>query len=573
MVQTRRAATDVARGQTTRSGRVPQQRVEAQLEPAFGDRDVRLRSTAAGARKREAQRRLMDEDEAAGKASGNLCAFTGPNTAEYNKGKRPWAFSERKVGKAANTLCQPGVKEAWSDPKHVAEEKRLCGDRNWVYGYKRGDKRVKAHCRKLSGPQKQSMEVAMAKQTMRRKERELAALIRKRNNTNSLSTIAKLEKQIKALRTELKPPREPVMEEPDDISQYDFTSVRPKKGDDSPRTPPGRRAPPRRRRKATARTPRVVTSTMQTYIDSLPRGERAKAKRTMTAYVNFGSMDATEAIQRYKQRRIDDNREGIDNAGDFEDELDTDDESDDDGPSGGALTAGLQVLIDDPEWSAANPQLHGRLIDRMGMSRGDEISKRTEEIGSTREKAEREMIANAAAAAARSRHIAASTAFKNLSFTDPSRDSLGIFGSPGTPASVASVDTPGTPGTPAGNSPFAETQSGSGKRHGTHTIINEALSQSFGGEGDGSRESTVPIVNALFPLSARTLALDLPINRNAPLMHDALRVAHTQIQREQQQREAQRRAREEWEAALAASRAAQREDGSGSEDSGTEPFA
>ena len=463
MVQTRRAATDAARGQSTRSGRVPSRRVEAQLAPAFGDRDVRLRSTATGARTREARRRLMDEDEAAGRASGNLCAFTGPNSAEYNTGKRPWAFSKRKVGLAANTLCQPGVKEAWVDPAHIAEERRVCGDRNWVYGYKRGDRRVKAHCRKLSGPQKQSMEVAMAKQTVRKKERELAALIRKRNNTNSMSTIAKLEKQIKALRTELKPPREPVMEEPDDISQYDFTSVRPKKGDDSPRTPPGRRAPPRRRRKATARTPRVVTSTMQTYIDSLPRGERAKAKRTMTAYVNFGSMDATDAIKRYKQRRIDDNREGIDNAGDFEDELDTDDESDDDGPSGGALdggalTAGLQVLHDDPEWSAANPQLHGRLIDRMGMSRGDEISKRTEEIGSTREKAEREMIANAAAAAERSRHTAASTAFKHLAFTDPSRDSIGIFGSPGTPASTAPMDTPGTPAFPMGNSPFAGTQ-------------------------------------------------------------------------------------------------------------------
>jgi len=135
------------------------------------------------------------------------------------------------------------------------------------------------------------------------------------------------------------------------------------------------------------------------------------------------------------------------------------------------------------------------------------------------------------------------------------------------------VDTPETPAFPTGNSPFAGTQSGSGKRsHVTHTIINEALSQSFGGEGDGSRESTVPIVNALFPHSARTLALDLPIHRNAPLMHDTLRVAQAQIQQEQQQREAQRRAREEWEAALAASRAAQRDNGSGSEDSGTEPF-
>ena len=66
---------------------------------------------------------------------------------------------------------------------------------------------------------------------------------------------------------------------------YDFTSVRPKKGDDSPRTPPGRRVPPRRR-KATARTPRVVTSTMQSYIDSLPRGERGKAKRTMEVWIS-----------------------------------------------------------------------------------------------------------------------------------------------------------------------------------------------------------------------------------------------------------------------------------------------
>jgi hypothetical protein len=69
------------------------------------------------------------------------------------------------------------------------------------------------------------------------------------------------------------------------------------------------------------------------------------------------------------------------------------------------------------------------------MSRGDEISKRTGEVGSTREKGERDMIANAAMSAERSRHTAASTAFKQLAFTDPSRDSIGIFGSPGTPAS------------------------------------------------------------------------------------------------------------------------------------------
>ena len=82
----------------------------------------------------------------------------------------------------------------------------------------------------------------------------------------------------------------------------------------------------------------------------------------------------------------------------------------------------------------------------------------------------------------------------------------------------------------------------------------------------------MPLANALFPQTARTHERDLPRHLNAPLMHDAMRIAHIQIQREQQQREAQRRAREEWEAALAASRAAQR-DGSESDDSGsTVPF-
>jgi hypothetical protein len=519
MVQTRRAATDAARGQSTRSGRVPSRRVEAQLAPAFGDRDVRLRSTATGARTREARRRLMDEDEAAGRASGNLCAFTGPNSAEYNTGKRPWAFSKRKVGLAANTLCQPGVREAWDDPAHIAEERRVCGDRNWVYGYKRGDKRVKAHCRKLSGPQKQSMEVAMAKQTVRKKERELAALIRKRNNTNSMSTIAKLEKQIKALRTELKPPREPVMEEPDDISQYDFTSVRPKKGDDSPRTPPGRRAPPRRR-KATARTPGVVTATMQSYIDTLPRGERAKAKRTMTAYINFGSMDSTDAIKRYKQRRKDDNREGVDNAGDFEDELDTDDDSDDDGPSGGALQPNMAAILADPQWAQANPALAARLQARdgaTGLTRGAEIAARIAALGGdanarVQEAAERNQItaaanaraqqaaqqaAQAEAAAAWARLAAEEAEIQGVpgSESDSSdsdedrRDSLMPFGSPSAAPThaqqfaaaqlpgvdIAQDETHAWVGNPDNAHYFSDAtseQSGSGERsHVTHTII------------------------------------------------------------------------------------------------------
>ena len=123
--------------------------------------------------------------------------------------KRPWAFSKRKVGRAAATLCQPGVKKAWENPAHIAEEKRVCGDRNWVYPYKRVDKRVKGHCRKLSGPQKQSMEIALQKQAIKKKQRQLAALIRKRDNTSSVASIAKLEKQMRALRDELKPTREP----------------------------------------------------------------------------------------------------------------------------------------------------------------------------------------------------------------------------------------------------------------------------------------------------------------------------------------------------------------------------
>ena len=73
------------------------------------------------------------------------------------------------------------------------------------------------------------MEIALQKQAIKKKQRQLAALIRKRDNTSSVASIAKLEKQIRALREELKPKREPVLEEPDDISQYDFTSVRPKK--------------------------------------------------------------------------------------------------------------------------------------------------------------------------------------------------------------------------------------------------------------------------------------------------------------------------------------------------------
>ena len=214
MVQTRRAATEAARAQGTRSGRVPRERVDAQLQPAFGDRDVRLRSVAPNVREREAQRRLGDEDAPAGKAGRNNCRMTGPATAEYNKGKRPWAFTVRKVGDAANSLCEPVVRDAWEDPAHKAEERRLCGDRNWVYPYQRGGKRVKGHCRKLSGPQKQSMEAAAAKVARRKQERTLEKLVQRRADAVAGSKeYQRLDREVKALRGQLRPQREPVLDE------------------------------------------------------------------------------------------------------------------------------------------------------------------------------------------------------------------------------------------------------------------------------------------------------------------------------------------------------------------------
>lgn len=344
-----------------------------------------------------------------------------------------------------------------------------------------------------------------------------------------------------------------MLEEPDDISQYDFRVVRIKK-DSSPRTPPGQRAPaPKRRPRAAAgRAPRAITPAMQTYIDSLPRGERAKARNVMTAYRNFGNMNPDDAIARYRQRKSDDARTPLDSAGEFEDELGTDDESDSE-PTGGALGPGLVNLLESAEFQTGHPALAERLRARAGaagLTRGQEIAQRraqlvatgmSGEAAATQEVAERDQIAQMAndssnLAQARIQHVVLPQAMAEGRIMQQ-RDA---------------DDAPDEPGGGA--------------------LYTEPLTQPFGGEGDGSSESTVPIVNALFPESARNAERDLPIHRNAPLMHDTLRVAQTQIQREQQQREAQRRAREEWEATLAASRAVQR-DGSESEYSGsTVPF-
>ena len=467
MVQTRRAATKAARAQSTRSGSVPPARVDAQLQPAFGDRDVRLRSVAPNVREKEAQRRLRDSEEPAGRAGRNNCRLTGPATAEYNKGKRPWAFSKRKVGRAANLLCEPVVQDAWTDPEHIAEERRLCGDRNYVYPYTRKGKRVKGHCRKLSGPQAVSMEVALERQRRKNMQRELNKLVRKRDNAAAGSTAyQRLNKQVNELKAQLKPQREPVTEEPDDISQYNFRVTRPNNQPRPPKKPQSPEPAPRGRRVAgTRRAPAaVITDSMQIYIDSLPRGERGKARNVMSGYRNFGNMEPSEAIARYKQRKSDDARTPLDNAGEFEDELGTDDESDFEEPTGGALTMQMSGLMSNDEFTQSHPELTARLRARAGMSRRDEIAARRAELvaagnseGAARaiETAERDRIATAATQQYRRGDV-----WRGLAKGSQP---------------VANPETP--PGSPTG-------AGGS-----------EALTQSFGGEGDGSRESTVPVVS------------------------------------------------------------------------------
>ena len=303
MVQTRGRATAAARDQggRTRSGQIPQSRIDAQLKTPLKSKDVQLRSVAPNARKQEAKRRLKDVEEPAGRPGTNLCPYTGEMKADYQTGKRPWAFTKKKLGsKTARRICKPVAKEAWSDPEFLAEQKRVCGDREYVYPYTRGGKKVQGHCRKLSGPQRQSMEIAAAKQARKKQERELAKLVRDRDKTVAGSKeYQQLNRQIKELREQLKPKREPILEEPDDIDQYDFRVVRP---NNQPR--PSRRPPPSRPSTSTRRTPSTITPSMQEYIDSLPRGERGLANNVMTAYRNFGGLEPSQAIVKFKQRKF-----------------------------------------------------------------------------------------------------------------------------------------------------------------------------------------------------------------------------------------------------------------------------
>ena len=105
----------------------------------------------------------------------------------------------------------------------------------------------------------------------------------------------------------------------------------------------------------------------------------------MTGYRNFGGMQASQAIARYIQRKSDDARTPLNNAGEFEDELGTDDESDSE-PSGGALGPGLQNLYENERFQTGHPTLHARLHARSGptgLSRADEIAQRTAALVAT----------------------------------------------------------------------------------------------------------------------------------------------------------------------------------------------
>ena len=152
--RTRGQAASTARQQSTRSGQVPRGTVDAGLRSmSLKDKRHNLQS-----RQKEAVRRLNDPENDAGKPGDNLCRFTGPKSAEENTGKRPWFFDKRRVGVAANSLCQPVVEEAFASDTFTKEQKLACGsDKQYVYPYKRGDKKVAAHCRELAGPTKEKV--------------------------------------------------------------------------------------------------------------------------------------------------------------------------------------------------------------------------------------------------------------------------------------------------------------------------------------------------------------------------------------------------------------------------------
>ena len=180
----------------------------------------------------------------------------------------------------------------------------------------------------------------------------------------------------------------------------------------------------------------------------------------------------------------------------------------------------MSGLMSNDEFTQSHPELTARLRARAGMSRRDEIAARraelvaagnSEEAARAIEAAERERIATAATQQYRRGDV-----WRGLAKGSQP---------------VANPETP--PGSPTG----------AGR--------SEALTQSFGGEGDGSRESTVPVVHNLLYAEQRVLG--------APDARAAMQRAQTREQDQARVRTAQRRAQQEWGEVMTASRAAQRQ--------------
>ena len=145
---TRAATRAAAQGRVTRSGRVPQELIDAELTKALSIKDRRLGSIGPSVNVQEARRRLGDPETAAGLPGTNLCRYAGDDAKVA--GKRPSYFNEKTIGRYGMQLCGKNIAEAWSDPEFLQQQKLVCGEKKeWVFPYKRGGKTVKGHCRNL----------------------------------------------------------------------------------------------------------------------------------------------------------------------------------------------------------------------------------------------------------------------------------------------------------------------------------------------------------------------------------------------------------------------------------------
>jgi hypothetical protein len=297
---TRSAARVAARGQTTRSGKVPQSRIDEQLTRPLSLKDRRLTSVASNVRTQEAKRRLGDPETSAGRPGTNLCRFAGDDTKMA--GKRPSYYTEKTVGRAGMSLCKDVVDEAWNDPAFLAEQKRVCGEnKEYVFAHTRKNGvRVKGHCRNLHAPRPRAKKAKKADP----RQKQLNALVRKRDATQNLAKYNELNRKIKALRAEMGP--KPVLAEPDDISGFDFTSVRPKskrpvltEPDDISGFDFTSVRPKKPKRTVT------FNAAIRDYVASLPRGEQQRAENTIRLYmVGPAELSADAALARFQDRRV-----------------------------------------------------------------------------------------------------------------------------------------------------------------------------------------------------------------------------------------------------------------------------